>query len=49
MVLQVEVELGPLADFLVDHGFLEQWNDSDREPIRLALQTALKVWSTYHA
>jgi hypothetical protein len=47
VVLQVEVELGPLADTLVQAGYLSGWDSEDREQIRLALQTALKVWTSY--
>jgi len=46
-VLKVEVELGPLADLLVDHQFLQQWDTEDPEAVRLALQEALRVWALY--
>jgi hypothetical protein len=46
-VLKVEVELGPLSDLLVDHGFLRAWDSEDPKAVQAALATALKVWSLY--
>jgi hypothetical protein len=44
-VLRVEVNLGALADFLIDSRFLQEWNDQDRRAIEQALEAAIDVWS----
>jgi hypothetical protein len=44
-VLKIEVNVGGLADFLVDAGYLQQWNDSDRRAIERALAQAIEVWA----
>jgi hypothetical protein len=46
-VLRVEVEMGPVADLLCDHGFLQQWDSEDPEAVRRALEEALRVWALY--
>jgi hypothetical protein len=44
-VLPVAVDLGAVAEFLVDRGFLETWDDRDRDAVARALATALGVWA----
>jgi hypothetical protein len=45
VLLKVEVDLGALADLLVDAGFLPAWDAEKRECVAAALQVALEVWS----
>jgi hypothetical protein len=45
VLLKVEVDLGGLADLLVDAGFLPAWDSEDRDKVRTALEVALDVWS----
>jgi hypothetical protein len=44
-VLSVPVDLGAVAEFLIDHGFLEAWDDRDRDAVARALAAALAVWA----
>jgi hypothetical protein len=37
--------LGAVAEFLIDRGFLEAWDDRDRDAVARALATALDVWA----
>ena len=46
-ILPIEVEFAPLADVLVAAGYLEAWDDADRDKLRAALEQALKVWAAY--
>jgi len=46
-VLSAEVELGLLADMLVSHGFLQQWDDGDRAKIQAAFQEWVAVSYRY--
>lgn len=43
--LSVDVDLGAVAEFLIDRGFLEAWDDRDRDAVARALATALDVWA----
>ena len=44
-VLPIAVDLGAVAEFLIDRGFLEAWDDRDRDAVARALATALDVWA----
>ena len=44
-VLNVEVDLGEVADLLVDGGYLAAWDAEDRTMIAAALQIAIEVWA----
>jgi hypothetical protein len=45
-VLRIEVNVGAVADLLIDSGFLRSWDDQDPEKVRKALQAAIEAWST---
>jgi hypothetical protein len=44
-VLKVEVDVGTLADLLIDAGFLAAWDADDRGKLRQALECAVQVWA----
>jgi hypothetical protein len=46
-VLPIEVAFGPLADVLIAAGYLEAWDEGDRDKLRAALERAIAVWVTY--
>jgi hypothetical protein len=46
-VLPVRCNVGAVADWLIDHGMLQEWDSSDRDRVRAALDAAITVWSRY--
>jgi hypothetical protein len=44
-VLNVEVDLGAIADLLIDAGYLGAWNAESRIEVEKALAVALEVWA----
>jgi hypothetical protein len=46
-VLPIRVNVGAVGDFLLDHGFIAEWDMGDRDKIREAIESALRVWSSY--
>jgi hypothetical protein len=45
VVLNVECDLGAIADLLIDAGYLGAWNAESRIEVEKALETALEVWA----
>ncbi|GLK71566.1 hypothetical protein GCM10017643_16810 [Ancylobacter dichloromethanicus] len=48
-VLQVAVDLGPLADALVSEGLLGEWDAEDRARIAEALAKLVTLWVKRYA
>jgi hypothetical protein len=44
-IVQLEIELGPVADLLIDGAFLEAWNSEDKRKVVEALEAAISVWA----
>ena len=46
-VLRINVNLGAVADWLIDHQKLAEWDATDRDQIQTSLENAVKFWSRY--
>ena len=48
-VLPIKVNVGAVAELLIDHRMLREWDAHDRDKVREALEAAMRLWTTYDA
>jgi hypothetical protein len=46
VMMTIAIESTAVGEFLVDRGFLEQWDVDDLSAVRAALEQAIEVWSS---